>query len=138
MSLHSSTKCFVERRNRHIVETIITLLLVASLGRAFWYHACAHAIYLINIMPSKSLHIKSPYSVLYHRQPSLGHLKVFGSAVYPYLRPYNNNKLQARSSVCLFLGYALGYKVVYVTTFLPRGSFYPGIYYMMRHVFLPD
>lgn len=41
----------------HIVETAITLLSVAGLSQAFWFHAYAHAIYFINRMSSKSLHI---------------------------------------------------------------------------------
>ncbi|CAL8167719.1 unnamed protein product [Prunus armeniaca] len=44
--------------------------------------------------------------------PELQSLRVFGSAVFPYLRPYNDNKLQPRTCQCILLGYANGYKGV--------------------------
>lgn len=56
----------------------------------------------------------SPFQKLFHKQPEISSLKVFGSTIYPYLRPYNSHKLQARSIQCVFLGYSFGYKgVVY-------------------------
>lgn len=32
--------------------------------------------------------------------------------MYPFLRPFNQNKLQPRSTQCIFLGYLVGYKGV--------------------------
>ncbi|KAM1493067.1 hypothetical protein PS1_025262 [Malus domestica] len=84
----------------------------ANLSPSFWYHACSYAAFLINRMPSKVLQMKSPYQLLFDKVPNIQSLKVFGTAVYPFLRPYNANKLQARSVQCVFLGYALGYKGV--------------------------
>lgn len=76
---------FVERRNRHIIETAITLLSVAGLSQEFWFHACAHAVYLINRMPCKSLYMDSPFLALYQKPPILQHLKIFGIVVFPYI-----------------------------------------------------
>ena len=45
------------------------------------------------------------WETLYSRPPPLQALKSFGCACYPYLRPYNKNKLQPRSQECTFLGY---------------------------------
>ncbi|KAB2606067.1 hypothetical protein D8674_005784 [Pyrus ussuriensis x Pyrus communis] len=100
----------VERRHRHVVETAITLMHAAGLSQEFWYLSCAHAVYLINRMASKSLQMNSPYFGLYARHPSVKDLKIYGSAVFPYLRHYNDSKLQPRSAMCIFLGYASGYK----------------------------
>lgn len=44
--------------------------------------------------------------------PDISHLKVFGSSCYPYLRPYNHDKLDPRTTQCVFLGYTLGFKGV--------------------------
>ncbi|CAL9022675.1 unnamed protein product, partial [Prunus brigantina] len=101
-----------ERKNRHLIETAITLLTAAHISGSFWFHATAHAAYLINRMPSKSLSSQSPYYRLYGRVPDITHIKVFGTAVYPYLRPYNVHKLEPRTAPCVFLGYAQGYKGV--------------------------
>lgn len=87
-------------------------MYIASLSQAFWYHVCAHAIYLINRMPCQSLQMYSPFSQLYKKPPALGHMKIFGSMVYPYYRPYTTNKLQHRTLLRVFLGYVVSYKGV--------------------------
>ncbi|KAM1047539.1 hypothetical protein ACFX2C_026882 [Malus domestica] len=101
-----------ERKHRHIIETTVTLLSAARLPQQFWFHACSHAVFLINRMPCQNLEMVSPYVKLFAQSPSLSSLKIFGTAVYPYLRPYNVNKLQARSDECVFVGYSIGYKGV--------------------------
>ncbi|KAG8501806.1 hypothetical protein CXB51_004095 [Gossypium anomalum] len=55
-------------------------------------------------LPTPILQQRSPYEVLYKVKPSYSHFKVFGCACYPCLRPYHPNKLQFRSSLCIFLG----------------------------------
>ncbi|CAL8176000.1 unnamed protein product [Prunus armeniaca] len=101
-----------ERKNRHLIKTSITLLTAAHLPSQFWFHAVAHAAYLINRMPSKGLDLQSPYYRLFGLVPDITHVKVFATAIYPYLRPYTEHKLQPRTAQCVFLRYAPGYKGV--------------------------
>ncbi|BBN67607.1 transposable element gene [Prunus dulcis] len=101
-----------ERKNKHIIETAITLLTEASLPGKFWFHAIAHAAYLINRMPSSTLDNQAPFFRLFGTDPKIHSLRVFGTAVYPYLRHYNVHKLQPRTTQCVFLGHATGYKGV--------------------------
>ncbi|KAM1091428.1 hypothetical protein FF1_018917 [Malus domestica] len=106
-----------ERKHRHIVEIAITMLNDAGLSLQFWYFACAHSVFLINRflinrMPCQSLSMHSPYKMLYDKLPDVSSLRIFGLAVYPWIRPYNSNKLQVRSAMCVFLGYSMGYKGV--------------------------
>lgn len=54
-----------ERKHRHVMETVITLMAKANLAPKFWYHACAHATLLINRMPCKVLKMKSPYQCFF-------------------------------------------------------------------------
>lgn len=42
-----------ERKNRHLIETSISSMQIASLPKGFWFHSVAHACYLINRMPCK-------------------------------------------------------------------------------------
>lgn len=86
------------------------MMTIAGLSKPFCFHSMAHSCYLINYMPCKSLHLSSPYEMLFHKTPDLTHLKVFCSSCYPYLRPYARDKLDHRTFLCVFLGYALGYK----------------------------
>ena len=82
-----------ERKHRHIVETGLTLLSTASLPPHFWAHAFTTAVYLINRMPSVTTTHKSPFELLYGHLPDYSNLKIFGCTAYPFLRPYNKNKL---------------------------------------------
>lgn len=99
-----------ERKNRHIIEIGFALLTTASLPLQFWYYAVTHANFLINRMPSRTLHMQSPYSKLYGTLPNLLSLRIFGLAIYPLLRPYNTHKLEPLSQQCVFLGFSMGYK----------------------------
>ena len=63
------------------------------------------ATYLLNILPSKLLGHVSPLEILYARQPSYSHLRVFGCLCYPLFPSTTINKLQPRSTPCVFLGY---------------------------------
>ncbi|KAM0960324.1 hypothetical protein ACFX2C_025377 [Malus domestica] len=99
-----------ERKHRHILETAITLLQTAILPPIFWSFACQTAVYLINRMPSSTLHKKSPFELLFKAVPVINHLRIFGCSVFPLLKPYNSIKLQPKTTKCLFLGYASKYK----------------------------
>ncbi|KAJ0545685.1 putative RNA-directed DNA polymerase [Helianthus annuus] len=95
-----------ERRHRHIVETGLSLLHYAHLPLSFWTHAFQTAVYLINRLPTPILDFKSPYSVLFQKNPTYNKLKPFGCLCYPWLRPYAKSKLHPRSEKCIFLGYS--------------------------------
>lgn len=94
-----------EQKHRHLTEMSITLLNHASLPLKFWYHVFACACYLINRLPSISLSNLSPYEILFQDNPTFSHLKTFGCACYPLLRPYNKHKLEPRTAQYVFLGY---------------------------------
>lgn len=61
---------------------------------------------LVILLPTDTLGFLSPWFRLYAQHPDLTHLKVFGCAFYPYLRPYTHHKLEHRTKECLFLGYS--------------------------------
>lgn len=94
-----------ERKHRHLVETLITLLYTASLPATFWVEALASANFLINRLPKRSLNNISPFEALYHTPPDYTTLRVFGCLVYPCLRHELSHKLAPRSKRCIFLGY---------------------------------
>ena len=69
----------VERRHRTIVETGLSLLSHSHAPQSYWTYAFSTATYLINRLPSPTLHNKSPYQLLYHSKPNYTFLRVFGS-----------------------------------------------------------
>ena len=75
-------------------------------------------VFLINRLPTSTLNNKSPFECLFQKSPDYTSLRVFSCACYPFLRPYNNYKLQFRNSKCLLLGYSpahKGYKCLHPT-----------------------
>ncbi|KAI0488890.1 hypothetical protein KFK09_028729 [Dendrobium nobile] len=99
-----------ERKYRHVLDLTRTLLHAANLPNQFWADAVSTAIHLINRLPNKSNSHTSPYQLLYHKQPSYDHLRVFGCLCYPWLKPYADNKLAPRSQDCIFIGYSPHHK----------------------------
>lgn len=67
-------------------------------------------IHLINMLPTPVLQGKSPYFVLYRKESDYDYLRVFGCYCYPYLRLFNNQKLELKFEPCTFLGYNAQYK----------------------------
>lgn len=91
----------------------------SHMPQKYWVEAFQTAVYLINMLPTRVLQQNSPYKVLFNRSPSYEFLLVFGCTCFPFLRPYNQNKLQPQSCSCVFLGYSLnnlGYQCLYLTT----------------------
>lgn len=117
-----------ERRHRHIVETGLSLLTHAVIPVENWTYAFATAVYLINRMPTKVLSMDTPFTRLFGTTPNYSKLRIFGCLCYPWLRPYTNNKLDPRSTPCVFLGYSLSQSAYFC--FDPLAS----RLYVSRHV----
>jgi histone deacetylase 1/2 len=58
-----------ERKDRHIVETGLTLLAHASVPFCYWSDAFTIACFLINRLPTRLLHMKTPLELLLHETP---------------------------------------------------------------------
>jgi hypothetical protein len=100
----------VERKLRHILDTIHALLLSTSLPTPFWGEATLTAVYTINRLPTPILDNCTPHERLFGSVPSYHHLRVFGSACFVLLQPYERTKLEPRSRLCYFLGYEVEQK----------------------------
>lgn len=61
----------VERKHKHILETAQALYFQSGIGVSCWVECVKVAVHLINRMPSKILHDRSPYEVLHKMKPSL-------------------------------------------------------------------
>ncbi|KAL0537331.1 hypothetical protein IC582_026309 [Cucumis melo] len=99
-----------ERKHRHIVETAISLIFHSFIPLEFWPYAFSTAVFLINRMPSPSLHTLSPFENLFGNTPDLRHLKVFECACYPLQKPYTKHKLEPKITQHIFLGYPHNFK----------------------------
>jgi len=103
----------VERRHRHIVEIGLTLLGQCKAPFQFWNYAFETSVYLINRIPTPILANRSPFDCLFQRSLDYYFFRTFECLFFSFLRPYNNHKLDFRSSPCVFFGYSsshLGYR----------------------------
>jgi len=89
---------------------IRTLLIHAPLPTSFWHHALEMTNYLLNILPSKTINFESPLKILYHKDPSYSHLRMFGCLCFPLFPSSKIHKLQPQSTKCVFLGYSSNHR----------------------------
>lgn len=94
----------VERKHRNATELGLTMLFHSNVPKRFWVEAFASAIRLINRLPTRTLHMHSPFDKLF----VISHytLRVFGCRCFPYLRDYAKIKFDPRSLPCVFMGYS--------------------------------
>ena len=76
----------VKRRHLHIIEIGLALLTHASIPTSYWTYAFSIAVYLINRMPTPTLHIQSPFEKIFKKSPNYNKLKIFGCLCYSWLK----------------------------------------------------
>jgi hypothetical protein len=99
-----------ERKNRHLLDVVRTLLIDSSVPTRFWVEALSTAVHLINRLPSQVLNFASPYSILFGVIPEYDSLHVFGCVCFVHLPFTERNKLSAQAARCAFLGYSNSHK----------------------------
>lgn len=93
-----------ERSLRSINDILRTLLLQASLPSKFWAETLRTATLLINIRPTKTCPLYSPFESLFLSHPDYSSLRVFGCLCFPNTASTTQNKLAPRSLPCIHLG----------------------------------
>ena len=99
-----------ERKNRHLLDVVRTLLLESSVPPRFWCEALSTAVHLINRIPSPTTNHVSPFSKLLGHSPLYSDLRTFGCVCFVHLPPHERHKLIAQSVKCVFLGYVIPHK----------------------------
>jgi hypothetical protein len=96
---HQEMNGICEAKWREVHNTANILLNTARLGGAFFHHAHAYAIHIVNSCPAKNVtdqngNPTTPYQYSYGRKPSLANFRVFGCPVYfKRYEPTFRNKL---------------------------------------------
>ncbi|RVW81941.1 Retrovirus-related Pol polyprotein from transposon TNT 1-94 [Vitis vinifera] len=134
-----------ERKNRHLLDVVRTLLLDSSVPPRFWCEALSTAIHLINCLPSPMLNHVSPFSKLFGHSPLYSDLRTFGCVCFVHLPTHERHKLTAQSIKCAFLGYAIPHKGYVCYDPLARRIrvsrnviFFENQYFFPSHVELPS
>ena len=84
-----------------------TLLLHHKVPQRFWEDVILVACYLINRMSSSILHNQIPHSIIFPNQPLLClPPRIFGWVCLVHIRTPRQDKLSAKATKCVFLGYS--------------------------------
>lgn len=94
-----------ERKNRHLIEMTLSLLLDANLEKSYWGEAMMTAIYLQNRLPTSSTG-KTPYELWFGKRPDLESLKIFGTRAYVFIPKEKRKKLDEKAELLIFVGYS--------------------------------
>ena len=100
----------VERKNRHLLDVVRSLLFESSVPSTFWVEALSTTVYLINRLPSHVLDFASPYHRLYHHHLNYLDIHTFGCIYFVHLPSHERHKLYAQYVKCAFMGYSISHK----------------------------
>ena len=92
--------------NRTLLECARSMLFHAKMPLLFWADAINTAAYIRNCCITSVLNGRTPYEVWFKRQPNISNLKLFGCNAYFYIPKEKRRKLDAKSTKCIFIGYA--------------------------------
>ncbi|KAL1214926.1 Retrovirus-related Pol polyprotein from transposon TNT 1-94 [Cardamine amara subsp. amara] len=95
-----------ERKNRHLMEVARSMMFHKNMPKRFREMLVMTACYLINRTPTKVLNDISPYQVLNKTKPHINHLRVFGCVCFVLVPGDQRNKLDAKSTRSVFIGYS--------------------------------
>lgn len=77
---------------------------------SLWGECILDTVYLINRTPSGLLQNKTPFEILFGKEPELDHLRIFGCLCNAYNKKSKGHKFASRSQKCAFVGYPNGNK----------------------------
>lgn len=100
----------VERKHRHILEVARSLRPHANLPISFWGECILTATYIINRLPTKAIKNRTPFDILFNKQPIYDHMRVFGCLVYAHDNSGKGDKFSERGRPGIFVGYPSGQK----------------------------
>ncbi|CAL2239153.1 unnamed protein product [Prunus armeniaca] len=101
----------VERKNRIVVEMAKAMLHEKGLPYYMWAEVVHTVVYILNRCPTRALGDKTPFKAYSRR---IAHLKIFGCLCYVHISSEVRQKLDAKSTKGIFVGYATcekGYRV---------------------------
>jgi hypothetical protein len=94
----------------HIVEITHAMLNEKNLLNYFWAEAVAIVVYIMNRIPTTSIHGMTPEEKFISKKLDVSHPRVFGCIVYVHVPNEKKSKLDPKAEKCIFIGYSLKQK----------------------------
>ena len=94
-----------ERMNRTIIDNGRCILQDSQLSPTFWGEAVLTVAHVHNRLPLPTRKDISPIANWTSKEPSLGHLRVFGSTAWVHIPKERRQKLDAKTVKCILVGY---------------------------------
>ena len=94
-----------ERKNWTILDMVRSMLKTNELPKEFWAKVVQCAVYIQNCCPHSNLGNEIPQELWRGRNPTVSHLKVFGSTTYSHVSDQMRTKLDDKSRKYISIGY---------------------------------
>ena len=94
-----------KRRNRTLPDMVRSMMSYSSLPISFWGYSLQTTVYILNVVPSKSIQ-KTPLKLWNGHKPSLRHFSIWGCPAH--VLKGKTGKLEPGTQVCVFVGYPKG------------------------------
>jgi len=94
-----------ERRNISLLHMAMSILKENKLPHRFWAKAVNAVSYILNRCLTNKMEDKVPKEIWSGRNPSISHLKVFGSICYTHVPDGRTKKLEEKSEVMILVRY---------------------------------
>jgi hypothetical protein len=105
VSYNPQHKWVAERENRSIINSAKAMIHDHELPMFLWAEACNTAIYVQNKSAQKILGDKTPEEAFTGMKPEIGHLRIFGCALYIHVPMEKRTKLETLVEKGIFVGY---------------------------------
>jgi hypothetical protein len=92
-----------KRKNRHLCETMRSLLFSANMPTCLWEEVDQTANYVSNWVPHRALYRISPLQAFIGQLPDISHLRIFGCVSYIHIQ--KRHKLEPKSRALTLVGY---------------------------------
>ena len=94
-----------EKRNKTLLDMVRSMMSYSSLPISFWGYSLQTVVYILNVVPSKSIQ-KTPLELWNGHKPSLRHFCIWGCPAH--VLKGKTEKLEPHIEVCMFVGYPKG------------------------------
>ncbi|GAA0163301.1 hypothetical protein LIER_19200 [Lithospermum erythrorhizon] len=95
-----------ERKNRIVMNMVRSMLSAKKMPKAFWTEAVLWTFHILNKCPTLAVKNATPQEAWSNVKPSVDHFKIWGCLAHTHVPEVKRDKLDKRSSICIFLGYS--------------------------------